>query len=150
MQVLLEYVSTADDLAGGRQFIVDGTLLPCWSWAAHPDLYLGKHKTTVVTTPVKEYACGEGPRFNSASVGSAQYGRDRIASPRLRRAVRSSSPSPILAYPGSHFLRGLSLASPVRRAGSPVRRSVRTFCAVSRRPAGPLAPPPRRARLRSR
>jgi hypothetical protein len=27
---------------------------------------------------------------------------------------------------------------------------VRTFCTVSRRPAGPLAPPPRRARLRSR
>jgi hypothetical protein len=27
---------------------------------------------------------------------------------------------------------------------------VRTFCTFSRRPAGPLAPPPRRARLRSR
>ena len=30
------------------------------------------------------------------------------------------------------------------------RSRVRTFCTVSRRPAGPLAPPPRRARLRSR
>jgi hypothetical protein len=46
VQVLLEYVSTADDLASGQQFIVDGTLLPCWSWAARPDLYSGKHKTT--------------------------------------------------------------------------------------------------------
>ena len=44
-QVLLEY-APADDLAGGRQFIVDGTLLPCWSWPAHPDLYSGKHKDT--------------------------------------------------------------------------------------------------------
>jgi DDE superfamily endonuclease/Helix-turn-helix of DDE superfamily endonuclease len=46
VQVLLDYVPTADGLDRGRQFIVDGTLLPCWSWAAHPDLYSGKHKTT--------------------------------------------------------------------------------------------------------
>jgi len=48
VQVLLEYIPTADDLDGSRQFIVDGTLLPCWSWAwaARPDLYSGKHKTT--------------------------------------------------------------------------------------------------------
>jgi hypothetical protein len=44
-QVLLEYAPTADDLAGGRQFIVDGTLLPCWSWPAHPDLYSGSIRT---------------------------------------------------------------------------------------------------------
>jgi hypothetical protein len=41
VQALLEYVPTADDLDGGRQLIVDGTLLPCWPWAAHPDLYSG-------------------------------------------------------------------------------------------------------------
>jgi hypothetical protein len=46
VQVLVEYVPTADDPDGGRQFIVDGTLLPCWSWGAHPDLYSGKYKTT--------------------------------------------------------------------------------------------------------
>ena len=43
---MLNTFPTADDLDGGRQFIVDGTLLPCWSWGAHPDLYSGKHKTT--------------------------------------------------------------------------------------------------------
>ena len=26
--------------------VIDGSLLPCWSWADHPDLYSGKHKTT--------------------------------------------------------------------------------------------------------
>src|SRR6266542_4984723 len=46
VQALLEYIPAADDLDGSRQFIVDGTLLPCWSWAARPDLYSGKHKTT--------------------------------------------------------------------------------------------------------
>jgi len=43
---LAGYVPTADELDAGTQYIVDGTLLPCWSWAAHPELYSGKHKTT--------------------------------------------------------------------------------------------------------
>jgi hypothetical protein len=43
---LADYVPTADELDTGTQYIVDGTLLPCWSWAAHPELYSGKHKTT--------------------------------------------------------------------------------------------------------
>ncbi|MGH7867740.1 MAG: transposase family protein [Candidatus Dormibacteraceae bacterium] len=43
---LTDYVPTADELDAGTQYIVDGTLLPCWSWAAHPELYSGKHKTT--------------------------------------------------------------------------------------------------------
>jgi len=45
-KVLQKYVPTADDLDGRTQYIVDGTLLPCWSWASHPELYSGKHKTT--------------------------------------------------------------------------------------------------------
>src|SRR6266542_5392839 len=43
---LAGFVPTADELDEGTQYIVDGTLLPCWSWAAHPELYSGKHKTT--------------------------------------------------------------------------------------------------------
>ena len=42
---LAEHVPTADELDPGTQYIVDGTLLPCWSWASHPELYSGKHKT---------------------------------------------------------------------------------------------------------
>jgi len=45
-KVLRTYVPTADELDGNTQYIVDGTLLPCWSWASHPELYSGKHKTT--------------------------------------------------------------------------------------------------------
>jgi hypothetical protein len=45
-QGLAGRVPTADELDPGTQYIVDGTLLPCWSWAAHPELYSGKHKTT--------------------------------------------------------------------------------------------------------
>ncbi len=45
-EVLAEYVPTADDLDDRTQYVVDGTLLPCWSWKSHPQLYSGKHKTT--------------------------------------------------------------------------------------------------------
>ncbi len=45
---LADYVPTADDLDTEAQYIVDGSLLPCWSWASNPELYSGKHKTTGV------------------------------------------------------------------------------------------------------
>lgn len=45
-RALARYVATADELRPGRQYLVDGTLLPCWSWASEPGLRSGKHKTT--------------------------------------------------------------------------------------------------------
>ena len=47
VQALLDYVPAADDLDARTCYVVDGTLLPRWSWRAHPELYSGKHKTTV-------------------------------------------------------------------------------------------------------
>ena len=41
-----EFVPTADDLDPDAQYILDGTLLPCWSWDRNKELYSGKHKTT--------------------------------------------------------------------------------------------------------
>ena len=49
---LSSYVPVAEDLNPQTQYIVDGTLLPCWSWAAHPELYSGKHKTTGMNVQV--------------------------------------------------------------------------------------------------
>ena len=40
MNVLREYVPTADELDPGACYIVDGTLLPCWSWRAYPGTVL--------------------------------------------------------------------------------------------------------------
>jgi hypothetical protein len=51
-EVLHKYVPTADELDGRRQYIVDGTLLPCWSWNSHPELHSGKHKTTGMNVQV--------------------------------------------------------------------------------------------------
>ena len=50
--VLRPFVPTADELDDGQQYVVDGTLLPCWSWASHPELYPGKHKTTGMNVQV--------------------------------------------------------------------------------------------------
>src|SRR4051794_4573699 len=51
-RVLAGYVPVAEDLDPSSQYIVDGTLLPCWSWADHPELYSGKHKTTGLNVQV--------------------------------------------------------------------------------------------------
>ena len=44
--VLADDIPTADDIAPRSQLIVDGTLVPCWSWRDHPELWSGKHRTT--------------------------------------------------------------------------------------------------------
>jgi len=51
-RALRRYVPTADELDDRTQYVVDGTLLPCWSRAAHPQLYSGKHKTTGLNVQV--------------------------------------------------------------------------------------------------
>jgi hypothetical protein len=51
-QVLADYVPVAEDLDPRTQYIVDGTLLPCWSWADEPQLYSGKHRTTGLNVQV--------------------------------------------------------------------------------------------------
>ena len=47
--VLEEFVPDAAEaikIVKGRVVLVDGTLAPCWSYAEHPELWNGKHKTT--------------------------------------------------------------------------------------------------------
>jgi hypothetical protein len=46
------FVPVAEDLDVDEQYIVDGTLVPCWSWADRPELYSGKYKTTGVNLQV--------------------------------------------------------------------------------------------------
>ena len=51
-RALARFVPVAEELVAGRQYIVDGTLLPCWSWAGQARLYSGKHKTTGMNVQV--------------------------------------------------------------------------------------------------
>ena len=45
-------VPTVEDLDPTAQLIIDGTLLQCWSWKDHPELYSGKHKITGLNVQV--------------------------------------------------------------------------------------------------
>jgi hypothetical protein len=51
-EAVREFVPVADDLDPDAQYILDGTLLPCWSWAGRRELYSGKHKTTGMNVQV--------------------------------------------------------------------------------------------------
>jgi hypothetical protein len=51
-RMLADYVPVAEDLDSRTQYIVDGTLLPCWSWHGQQQLYSGKHKTTGLNVQV--------------------------------------------------------------------------------------------------
>ena len=51
-RVLAECVPVAEDLDPRTQYIVDGTLLPCWSWRGQRQLYSGKHKATGLNVQV--------------------------------------------------------------------------------------------------
>ena len=46
------YLITAEEVAPGCDYVVDGTLMPCWSWKAHPELWSGKHKRTGLNVQV--------------------------------------------------------------------------------------------------
>jgi hypothetical protein len=41
-----DWVPDLDEAVRGTATVVDGSLLPCWSWASHPELFSGKHHTT--------------------------------------------------------------------------------------------------------
>ena len=51
-RMLVEYVPVAEEWDPSTQYIVDGTLLPCWSWHDQRPLWSGEHKTTVMNVQV--------------------------------------------------------------------------------------------------
>jgi len=58
-ELLKEWVPTVEELDPTAQLIVDGTLLPCWSWADHPELWSGKHRITGLNVQVACTLSGE-------------------------------------------------------------------------------------------
>ena len=45
-RVLGPLLATAEQVPRTGVYIIDGTLLPCWSWKSEPCLWSGKHKRT--------------------------------------------------------------------------------------------------------
>lgn len=68
--VLEPYVPTAEEVDDQTQYVVDGTLLPCWSWAACPELYSGKHQTTGMNVQVVATLSGRLVWISDPIVGS--------------------------------------------------------------------------------
>ena len=45
-RALKDVLLTAEEVPEGCDYVLDGTLFPCWSWRAHRELWSGKHGTT--------------------------------------------------------------------------------------------------------
>jgi hypothetical protein len=97
-KVLRGYVPTADELDPRDQYIADGTLLPCWSWAGHQELYSGKHKTTGMNVQVACTLSGNLAWISDALPGSrhdswclSESGRSPNFRPATGSATRDTS-----------------------------------------------------------
>ncbi|WP_454930719.1 transposase family protein [Actinomyces israelii] len=44
--------ATAEEIPHAGAYIIDGTLLPCWSWKDQPDLWSGRHRRTGMSLQV--------------------------------------------------------------------------------------------------
>ena len=51
---LRDMLLTAEEVPEGCDYVLDGTLFPCWSWRAHRELWSGKHKTTGMNVHSKD------------------------------------------------------------------------------------------------
>ena len=95
---LAQYVPVAEDLSPHAHYTVDGTLLPCWSWAAHLELYSGKHKTTglnvqVACTLIGDLAWISDPLACAPCLSSAVRGATSFTSPAAQTSNSTHSPS---------------------------------------------------------
>jgi hypothetical protein len=107
-ELLKEWVPTVEDLDPQVQLIVDGTLLPCWSWSDHPELWSGKHRTTGVNVQVACTLSG-----HLAWVSDPVPGKTHDA-----RAVRESGLLHDEAHPrhlGDKGYIGLGMLTPIRK-----------------------------------
>jgi hypothetical protein len=120
-EVLKEWVPTLDDVDLDQQLIIDGTLLPCWSWADHPELWSGKHRTTGVSVQV---ACTL--RGHLAWVSDPSPGRTHDAKALRDSGIFDDEAAP--AHLGDKGYIGLGMITPVRKPpGGELHESQHSF-----------------------
>jgi hypothetical protein len=107
-QVLADYVPTADDLDEDTQYIVDGTLLPCWSWTHRPSLYSGKHKTTGMNVQVAATLSGH-LAWISDPIDGARHDAHCL---RTSAALRQDHP---VRWIGDKGYVGLDMITPIKK-----------------------------------
>ena len=89
---LSDQVPVVEDLDPTARLIVDGTLLECWSWKDHPELYSGKHGTTGLNVQVARTLSGTLARVSDPQDGR-MHARHRGPAP-LRPARRTTRRPP--------------------------------------------------------
>ena len=78
-RILEGLLLTAEEVPEGCDYVLDGTLFPCWSWRAHRELWSGKHGTTGMN------ASDPGPARRQARVGLGPLPRLHARRGRTRR-----------------------------------------------------------------
>jgi hypothetical protein len=120
-EVLAAWVPTLDDLDPGQQLIIDGTLLPCWSWADHPELWSGKHHTTGLSVQV---ACTL--RGHLAWVSDPSPGKTHDAKALRDSGIFEAEATP--AHLGDKGYLGLGMITPTRKPpGGELHESQKSF-----------------------
>ncbi|MGI8946747.1 MAG: transposase family protein [Ornithinimicrobium sp.] len=119
--VLKHWVPTVEDLDPQAQLIIDGTLLPCWSWADHPELWSGKHRTTGMNVQVACTLSGQLAWISDPTPGKTHDSK----------ALRESGILDDDVFPdhlGDKGYIGLGLITPIRKpAGGKLHESQKQF-----------------------
>jgi DDE superfamily endonuclease/Helix-turn-helix of DDE superfamily endonuclease len=107
--VLAGWVPVAEDLHTDLACVVDGTLLPCWSWANRPELYSGKHHTTGVNVQVAATLAGTVAWVSDPLPGSTHD----ITALRASAVLDGLDPSTWIADRG---YQGTTMITPVKKS----------------------------------
>ncbi len=105
--VLAQWIPVAEEIDPASSYILDGTLLPCWTWAGHRELYSGKHKTTGVNVQILCDLDG-----NPVWISDPVPGRDHdMTAPAVSGLLDGLDPSKLL---GDKGYQGSGMITPVK------------------------------------
>ncbi|MBF0698266.1 transposase [Actinomyces bowdenii] len=88
-RVLGPLLATAEEVPHRGVYILDGTLLPCWSWKDRPDLFSGKHKRTGVNLQIMVGPTGR-LRWASDPLPGATHDAKAIAASGILEEIEAS------------------------------------------------------------
>lgn len=106
---LQDWVPVAKDLDPRQSYVLDDSLLPCWSWRTHPELYSGKHRTTGMNVQV---ACTLDGRL--AWVSDPVDGRHHDAYALAASGLFDNTLDPALSVGDKGYI-GTGLTTPIRK-----------------------------------
>jgi hypothetical protein len=111
-RVTRPFIPTAEKLPSDEQLIVDGTLVSCWSWDDHPELYSGKHHTTGLNIHVVCDLTG-GLRWISDSVEGCRHDSAALRLSGVLDGVDTQN------WIGDKGYIGLNMITPIKKTTTP-------------------------------